>query len=215
MSEQNQQAPETGTGETTPATSTVPAGPDELTVLKQRARAMGITFSNNIGVDALREKVNAKIQGQPDPAAEAPKEELNPLAGDEAGNTPVAKKSKRRQQMDEQLKLVRVRITNLDPRKKDLPGEVFCVGNELIGTVKKFIPYGEVTDNGYHIPYILYKELDSRKFLNIRTRKNRVNGQIIVETSWAKEFAFEVLPQLTREELAQLAAAQAAGNKID
>ena len=31
--------------------------PDELQMLKSRARMMGITFSNNIGVDALRDKI--------------------------------------------------------------------------------------------------------------------------------------------------------------
>jgi hypothetical protein len=233
MNDENQQA-ETGTGdnqsnETPAVTETAAPAPAidpaaELAALKQRAKLMGISHSGNIGLEALRAKVNAKINGQPDPtvSANAPAEpeaaqtnELNPLAGDTAGAVPARKKTLRQQQMEEQMKLVRCRIQNLDPRKKDLPGEIFCVGNEIIGTVRKYVPYGEVTDNGYHLPYILYNELNSRKFLNIRTKKNRLNGQIIVETGWAKEFALEVLPQLTQEELNRLATAQAASGSID
>ena len=109
-----------------------------------------------------------------------------------------------------------VRITNLDPKKKDLPGEVFTVANEHLGTVRKFVPYGEVTDNGYHVPYCIYKALKARKFLNIRTFKDRQNqNQIKVEQSWAQEFALEVLPTLTPDEIKKLAAAQSAAGGLN
>lgn len=114
----------------------------------------------------------------------------------------------------EQMKLVRCRIQNLDPKKAELPGEIFTVANRILGTVRKYVPYGEVTDNGYHLPYIIYKQLEDRRFLNIRTSTK--NGQVRVESNWAKEFAIEVLPPLTQEELDRLAAAQAAaGNGND
>ena len=115
----------------------------------------------------------------------------------------------------EQLKLVRVRITCMDPKKKDLPGEVLTVANEYLGTVRKFIPFGEVTDNGYHIPFVLYTMLDERKFLNIRVSKDPRTGRELVTSQWAKEFAIEILPQLTQLELSNLAIAQAAAGSID
>lgn len=37
------------------------SGPSELELLKNRARLLGVEFSNNIGLDTLRERVNAKI----------------------------------------------------------------------------------------------------------------------------------------------------------
>ena len=113
------------------------------------------------------------------------------------------------------MALVRVRITNLDPKKKDLPGEIITVANQYIGTVRKYVPFGEVTDNGYHVPQCIFKVLDSRRFLNIRTIRDAKSGRIRVETNYAKEFALEVLPQLTNEELNQLAANQAAGRNVD
>lgn len=105
------------------------------------------------------------------------------------------------------MKLVRCQITNLDPKKKDIPGEIITVANQYIGTVRKYIPFGEATIEGYHIPYCIYEFLKNRKFLSIKTRKGS-NGQLVVETSWAPEFAITVLPQLTKEELKKLAAAQ-------
>ena len=180
--------------------------PDELEMLKTRARVMGITFSNNIGIEALRKKIDDKLEGQNEVDAEP--EATNPLQPKKA--TPA---NIRQLLLDENMKLVRLRITNMDPKKKDLPGEIFTVANGYIGTIRKFIPYGEVTEGGYHVPYCIYKQLDKRKFLNIRTSRSR-NGEIKVDHSWAKEFALEVLPQLTPEELKRLALEQAAANRV-
>jgi hypothetical protein len=186
----------------------------ELEMLKNRARLMGVTFSNNIGVEALRARVQAKLDGEQvdkqEPAQEeiqeAPQKSVAPAQAD-APKAPV--KSFRQQQIEEQMRLVRLRITNLDPRKKDLPGEIFTFANRVIGGVKKFIPYGAVTDNGYHVPYCIYQQLKEREFVNITTRKNS-KGQMVVESAMAREFALEVLEPLTTAELSRLAAAQAA-----
>ena len=221
----NEQTNDTQAGEDEPAMGTV----NELDVLKQRARMMGVEFSNNIGVETLRERIRAKAEEQsnataaPAPALFDPA--LIPAATQQAsfqantGGGPAlgiepkpAKPLTLRQYLQrEHMKLIRVRITNLDPKKKNLPGEVFTVANEFLGTVRKYIPYGEVSDDGYHVPYCIYRELESRRFLDIRTFKERANGnKIRVEQRWAKEFAIEVLPHLTPAELKQLAVAQMA-----
>ena len=188
---------------------------DELTLLKDRAKLMGIKFSNNIRIESLHEKIAAKIAGEEMPADE-PVNKVNPLAAvGAAQETPAVKQMSLREYMvKEQMKLVRLRIQNLDPKKKDLPGEVLCVANEYLGTVKKYIPYGEASDEGYHVPYCIYTELESRRFQNVRTYTDKATGQIRIESSWAREFSLEVLPALTQAELTQLASAQAAaGNK--
>jgi hypothetical protein len=179
------------------------SGMSELDMLKNRAGLMNISFSNNIGVDALRGKIQAKLDGET--RTETPVME----ASQEINNKGVPVKTERQQMIDEEMRLVRIRITNLDPKKKDLPGEIFTVANEILGAVKKYIPYGEATDNGYHVPYIIYRQLREREFLNIKTRKDN-RGRTIVETSMAREFALEELPPLTQKELDHLAAAQAA-----
>lgn len=191
--------------------------PDELGMLKQRARMMGITFSNNISVETLKAKIQEKMDSKSD---DAPKvDELGdgnpPTLQDPEAPAPAPKETLRQKVKREGMKLVRCRIMNLDPKKKDLPGEIFTVANEYLGTVRKFIPFGEVTENGYHVPQCIFDMMKGRKFLNIRTYKDRRNNnQIRVEQNWAPEFALEVLPPLTKEEIAKLAAAQAAAGGL-
>lgn len=194
---------------------------DELTVLKQRATMMGIAFSNNISAATLRKKIEDKMAGEPETpdVSDQPNGfEAAAEVADAKDTTPATTKkpqSEYEKQYAEQMKLVRCRITCLNPGKKDLPGEIFTVANKVLGTVRKFIPYGEVTDDGYHIPYILYKTLDEKKFLHIRSTRDRRTGTPQVHTSWAKEFAIEVLPPLTPEELQKLATAQLAAGSVE
>lgn len=176
----------------------------ELAALKERARMMGLKISPKIGLEKLRAKIEAK---------------LNPIAEetmDLGEETEVQRKARiRKKQKLEQMALIRCRIANLNPSKRDLRGEIFTVANKYVGTVRKFIPYGEATDNGYHIPQIIYEQLKTRKFLQVNTRNDRSAGnQIVVDQRWVPEFSIEVLPQLTQEELDKLAASQAAAGGV-
>ena len=186
---------------------------DELTLLKERAKVMGIPFSNNISLETLRKRVADKMEGKD----EAP--EVNALTGDPEIAQALATKpldpkanavALRKLMHAKQMRQVRVRVTNMDPKKKDLPGEIWTVANEYLGTVRKFVPYGEQTDDGFHIPYCLYRLLDSKRFLHIRDVKDRTTGIVRQDKVWAKEFSLDVLPMLTQGELDRLAAAQAA-----
>ena len=186
---------------------------DELTLLKERAKVMGIPFSNNISLETLRKRVADKMEGKD----EAP--EVNALTGDPEIAQALATKpldpkanavALRKLMHAQQMRQVRVRVTNMDPKKKDLPGEIWTVANEYLGTVRKFVPYGEQTDDGFHIPYCLYRLLDSKRFLHIRDVKDRTTGIVRQDKVWAKEFSLDVLPTLTQGELDRLAAAQAA-----
>jgi hypothetical protein len=194
--------------------------PSELDVLKQRARIMGITFSNNISVEKLREKITAAQEGasvneEPADAGQA-NGQLNPLQGDTADKPAKVKvKSIRQHIMEESMKLIRVRITNMDPKKKELQGEIFTVANEYLGTVRKFVPFGEATEDGYHIPKCIYDLMASRKFLQIRTRKNRKTGTEEVEATYVREFSLEVLDPLTPAQLKDLATQQAAAGSVN
>ena len=191
--------------------------PSELDMLKSRAKLMGIPFSNNIGLDALKTKIEehklaseAKTQTQ----ASAQTNEQQPEVQTENQTKKTKTLSLRAHLQKEKMKLVRLRITNLDPKKKDLPGEILTTGNEYLGTVRKFVPFGEATDNGYHVPYCLYEMMRDRKFLSIKTRKGP-KGQTIVEQQMVREFALEILPPLTEAELARLSAAQLSAGGVE
>lgn len=176
---------------------------DELKTLKHKADLMGISYSNNISAETLRKKIEDKMEG-----VTPETDEVNALEPEAPKK--LSKNARRHQMMLEQTRLIRCRITNMDPKKKDLPGEIITVANPVIGTVRKFIPFGEFTDNGYHVPKILFDFLESRRFLNIRTITDRQTGQMRIESTWAKEFSLEVLPPLTHKQLNELKAAQSA-----
>lgn len=185
---------------------------DELTLLKQRAKIMGIN-PGNMGVDALKAKILAKMND------ETAVEKVEPIPSAETVVVPPKAAPKNnvialRQYMKrEQTKLIRVRITNLDPKDKDLPGNIFTVANEYLGTVSKYVPFGEATENGYHIPFCLYTMLKDMQFTQVRVVKK--NGKEHVETKDVRKFAMEVLPPLTQAEINRLKTAQLAAGSID
>lgn len=171
---------------------------DQLALLKTKADTLGVTYSGNIGIDALREKINAKMNGEPEK-----KEEVK--ASDAREKTPM---EIRQELFLDATRLVRVRITNMNPAKADLPGEIFTVSNRFVGEIKRYIPYGEQVD-GWHVENMLLDMLKEKQFQQIRTKKG-ANGQILPDTKWVREFAIEELPALTPEELKVLANKQAA-----
>lgn len=206
-------------------------GLSELDLLKSRAKMMGITFSNNIGLDALKAKVEAKMAGEPDVQEDtledddAPAEAIEPnalelgaranLNGAAEAEVEQRPETLREKLYRENMALLRCRITNLDPKKKDLPGEIITVANEFLGTVKVFVPFGEQTEEGWHIPTIIYNTIKGRKFLNIRTVRDPRTRTEKVSTTWAPEFAIEVLDPLTPQELKSLGQAQIAAGSLD
>ena len=176
--------------------------PDELTSLKQRADLLGLSYHPSIGLEKLREKVNAALASQ---------EETKP---EEIAQEPLAEtnEQKRRRLRDEAAKLVRIRVTCMNPNKKEWEGEIITAGNAGVGTYKKYVPFN--ADEGWHVPNIIYQVLKGRECQVFYTvtgpRGNKFRkGKLI------KEFAIEVLPPLTEDELKDLAQRQAMSKSVD
>ena len=188
---------------TTPTAPVVPevSAPvvDQLAMLKTKADTLGVTYSPNIGVDALREKINAKMNGEPEKKEESKVSE---------GPREKTKMEIRQEAFLDATRLVRCRITCMNSSKADLPGEIFTVSNNVVGSIKRYIPYGEQID-GWHVEKMLLEMLKEKQFQQLRTKKG-ANGQILPETKWVREYAIEELPPLTQEELKVLANKQAA-----
>lgn len=173
--------------------------PSELELLKERATQMGISFHPSIGVDKLRAKVDAAIKGVPDPTA-----------NEEPAPAPVLTEYQKTQmQRMEALKLVRVVVSCMNPAKQAWEGEVFTVGNDAIGTVRKYVPFN--VDNGYHVPHIIYEQLLERQCPILVPVTDPVTGFKTSRIKLVREFNVVVLPQLTESELAELARQQAVG----
>ena len=170
--------------------------PDELTTLKARADALGVGYHPSIGLEKLKEKVNAAL---------APKEEPTEVVSKKDGD-------ERMKLRNEAAKLVRIRVTCMNPNKKEWDGEFITAGNAVVGSFTKFIPFN--ADEGWHVPHIIYEQLRDREcqvFVTVRDSKGNATrkGKLI------REFSIEILPPLTPEELKDLAQRQAMAHSID
>lgn len=176
---------------------------DELTALKARADMLGISYHPSIGLEKLREKVNAAVTDAP-----APEPEVIQAASVAAVETDSQRKARKRREANE---LVRVRVTCMNPAKSEWEGELFTAGNSTVGSFTKFIPFN--ADEGWHVPRIILNQIQQRQcqiFTTVRdSRGNQTRrGKLI------KEFAVEIMDPLTPEELAELARRQAATKAI-
>lgn len=186
--------------------------PDELKLLKQRADLMGVPYSNNIGIDTLKQKIKEhqekKDREEFNPDSEEPATDEQVVKNLPSSTVKMTAQEARKQYRDENLKLVRLRITNMNPSKAQLKGEILTVANSVLGKVSKYIPYGdECGEDGYHVPNILYQFMKERKFAQIKTNKRGYPTATDVN-----EFALEVLPPLTQKQLNSLKLKQAAAS---
>ena len=179
---------------------------DELTLLKQRAQTLGIKFHPSIGLEALRSKVNGAITGEEE--AE-PADDVAVAAVEPVVETKVQLRNRLRK---EAAKLVRIRITCMNPNKKEWKGEVFTASNSMVGTFRKFVPFN--VEDGWHVPQILLNMIKARQFQTFYTVKND-RGVTIRKGKLVPEFAIEVLPPLTEKELTELARRQAMSGSVN
>lgn len=193
---------------------------DELTALKERANAMGIQYHVNIGLEKLREKVNAYLNDTEEsedavvqltaptlPAGlkvGATTEEI--IAGYlETQQAGLSVAQKRNEAIKNANRLVRVRIGCMNPNKRDWEGEIFTISNALVGTFKKFVPFNSV--EGWHIPFIILQAIKERQ-CQIFVNGTDANGRKTKRAQLIAEFSVEVLPALNEIELKELAQRQ-------
>lgn len=194
-----------------------------LETLKVQAKKLGLTFHHRAGEDKLRAiigeylienpaKAGLLLDGSPLDTGPTKEEEVWPIDPNAKPLTEaeyhkllgvVSKKNVGR--------LRRVRITCMNPLKKNWPGENISVGSAKLGTWKKHIPF-----NGepYHIPQIIYDMLKERKcsiFYTVPNPDIRL-GKDIRKSKLVNEFAIEDLPPLTPAELKELARKQQLAN---
>lgn len=177
---------------------------EELERLKAKADLLGVSYHPSIGADKLREKVAAAMADEP------PKDtQKAPEAPVVAKETEAQRRARLKADMS---KLVRIRVTCMNPAKKEWEGEIISAGNTTVGSFTKFVPFN--ADDGWHVPYFIYLVLKDRECQVFYTTKDS-RGNKTRKGKLIKEFAIEVLPQLTREELQELAQRQAMAKSID
>lgn len=173
-----------------------------LEALKARADVMGIKYHPSISFDKLSEKVTAALEGKKEDDEEVVK------TSDKANETVM---QKRKRLFDEAMALVRVRVVCMDPAKSEYEGETFTIGNSIIPTYTKYVPFNN--DEGWHIPKIMLDNLKERQTQVFVTERR--NGKEVKVPKLIRTYAIEVLPPLTEEERKELAIRQANNRSID
>lgn len=185
---------------------------DELTELKKRADLLGIEYHPKISVDKLRARIKAQLE---DTAYVDVPDDDEVIAATSAKRVLKFKPETQAEIADrlrkEAQRLVRVRITCMNPNKKDWDGDVFTVSNSVVGTLRKYVPFN--AEDGWHIPTMMLDFLRDKQFVQHYVEKK--NGQEINRHKLVKEFAIEVLDPLTQEELKELAQRQAMARNVD
>lgn len=181
---------------------------DEKEVLMQRADKLGIKYSNNIGLETLRERINAKLEER-EAVVEEEKEEDKPKKK-EAQTAAQIKETAVQKARKEALKLVRVNITSMENTKNNLSGEIFTVSNGVVGTIKRYIPFGV----DWHVEQILLNTLKEKEFQRFGTEKTP-SGQTVRRAKSVPAYAIQILPPLTEKELEDLRKSQLARQTIE
>jgi len=132
-------------------------------------------------------------------------------AGDTAAGKLTIGQAKLKARRDA-MALKRVIVTCKDPSKQNWEGEILTVSNDVVGDVKKYIPYN--LDEGYHVPQIILNMLKDRECTIFINKKGR-DGKYVQVAKTIKAHSVEILPDLTEDELSELAAEQAARQSID
>lgn len=172
--------------------------------LKERAIKLGIKFHPMIGEDKLREKVAeamTRLDGENTPASE----ESDEVAAISAYVAPKETKAQQAYRLkSEASELIRVRVTNMNPNKREWEGEIFTAANSVVGTFRKFVPFNVP----WHVPRIILEQLRQRQFQHFTTEVDR-RGNKVRRGRLIAEFAIEELSPLSEKELKELAQRQA------
>ena len=187
---------------------------EELQLLKNRAKMMNIKFNANIGIQALKDKINNTLSDEP--TDEVP-ETVEEATQEEVVKTPklsaraIASKAKQARKK-EMGKLIRIRLSSNNPAHKEHQGYLANVGNSEVGQYKKFIPY----DTDWHVPYFVFQNLKNERFFQAFVEKrNATTGRKTKKSVIKKEFVIEELTPLTKKELSDLAQHQIANRSLD
>lgn len=200
--------------------------------LLSAAEKLGLTVDGRLGVDKIREEIAAELEVRKEAEARATAN-AERLAAEEAEAEPEIKSpvevtkmpsladamlvkevaeagpetegQKKNRLRREAMALVRVRLSCMDPQKKNLKGELICLSNKNFGTVQRFVPF----NREWHIEKVIYDALVEKEFMVFDREKTGRAGIEVVTPRNVPAFNIQVLPPLTKGELKDLAQRQA------
>jgi hypothetical protein len=164
----------------------------DIETVRARAKELGVTYHPAQKAETIQANIDAFLATQlPDaPKPESPAEFLKRLQADA-------------------LRLIPVTVTSMDPADAGVPSVLISVGNKVLGQISKVIPFA----HKWYMPKILVDELKQKMFI----RNSMVpvpGGNDRLDQQWIHKYSVVEHPMPTKEELEELAKAQALGNEL-
>lgn len=166
---------------------------------------LGIEESDSL--ESMREKLEREYEQK----LQVRMNQLINEANDATGGINAKAGVEKMRKLREATKLIRCIVTNRNPMKASWEGEIFSVGNDIVGSIKKYVPFG--LEEGYHVPQMILNTLKEKECTVFVDKK--VNGEKVKVGKLIKEYGIEILDPLTPDELSQLATEQKSRGSID
>lgn len=187
-----------------------------LDELKAQADKLGVKYHHMAGEAKIQAAIDAHLaKNRSDERSELADEygvPVNPSHVKDGKIVPMTSEEYRAKYLPERKKnlnrLIRCRVTCMNPAKRAWEGEIISVGSAKNGTFKKFIPFD---GREWHIPKVIYDELLDRK-CTVWSNGKDSRGRTIRKGRLVPEFSVQVLDPLTRQELDDLKKQQALAN---
>lgn len=171
----------------------------EMDALRSRADQLGLKIHPNAKAETVRERIQAAL-------AEDSDEVKTDGPSDGAVELSVETEQQRKVRLKKQAtKLVRIRISCMNPNKREWDGEIFSAGNGVVGQHTKYVPYNVA----FHVPQIIFNQIKARMCQVFYSVRDPRTGQTTRRGKMVEEFAIEKLNDLTEAELKDLAQRQA------
>ncbi len=187
--------------------------------LQEEAKALGIDFHHATGEIKLQELIDEKKfatsappetgETTDEPNEPEPEVKVEPEA--EVVEKPLTKGKRLSLIRNHQKSLIRVILRCNNDNKKEWKGEIFKVANSL-HAFTRFVPFDN--EKGWHIERAIFDTIKEKKCQKFKEKK-LPNGMKSRIGFLVNEYTIEVLPDLTPDELKDLAAEQAARGSID
>ena len=155
--------------------------------LIEQGKELGLNIHPNTSLENMVQMVNQGLIYKHHNAPDAPVEQ-------------VVHKDKNMARR-EAMRLIRVRVANMDPTKKKASGQIFAFSNSVVGTIKKFVPFD--LEEGFHIPQVLLEVIKDTKYRVTKYKQVMKAGRMeeVPYSVSLPSFQVEILPPLTGAEL--------------
>ncbi len=191
----------------------------DIEFIKLELQDYGVVPHHKTGIDKLKEiltEVRAGTYGKvekettvPNIDPEVPTEPTEKAKAAAAAHRDHADISKLSKQ-DRALRLRRIVVVPNDPNLSEYHGLIFTVGSSSVNKgrmVKKYVPFNN--EDGWHVANMIVENIQNAEMQKFRKEK-MPNGEQVMRPYITKKFNVTILPDLTKQEMEQLAAAQKA-----